>query len=362
MKIRQLITSTLFALIFGLMAPMGAALANTAEETFAKAVAAVHDGDDEQAITILEPLANAGDPKGMSLLGQLIYGATDDEEGKKKARKWLVRAAEAGDPNAMTVISGQYLSGVEMQVSKKKIKNFLMEAAEQGDPRAQSLLGLSFSTWQKISKNGRIFGRNDSKSKYWSAKALKNEELSAKEILFFHELTKHELRIAGREKYRRKIQALADEGFVLPSLLLGQIYMKGLDVPKDLYKAAKWFRIASYFNGEDSLDEEARRKLGGVFEKASNLSNAWFRDLMRDEGTRYGIAAKWCVLHKKSNIVCLRNAVYHHGSCRPPYFPGYFENFVSSLGYDRCRNEMLAEESLDLMSFQLIENRGSINA
>ena len=41
MKIRQLITSTLFALIFGLMAPMGAALANTAEETFAKAVAAV---------------------------------------------------------------------------------------------------------------------------------------------------------------------------------------------------------------------------------------------------------------------------------------------------------------------------------
>lgn len=339
-----------FVSVFLCAVPARADEAGEAEEAFAAAVAAVHDGDDERAIDILRPSAEAGDVKAMSLLGVLLLGLAKDEQAKAHAREWILRAAEAGDANAQTRISLEYLGGADLPVSSKRVKTFLLKAARAGDPYAQALLASAYSHWIEINKHGRVFPLNASKSKYWAKRAVENGVQHPLGALLLHKLSRIDLRIAGREKYRREIEKLADEGHVLPSLLLGHVYFSGRDVEKNVYIAAKWYKIASYINGQVSMGDAFREEVEAVFYLKSALADNWFLEHADDASTRYGEAATWCNEHHEGELGCLRNAIYHHESCLPPYFPGYFQNYIPSAGYHRCRNEMLADNSLDFTS------------
>ncbi len=355
----------LFVSVFLYAVPARADKAGEAEDAFAAAVAAVHDGDDERAIHILRPFAEAGNVKAMSLLGSLLY-EDENVEAQRTAGRWLVQAAKAGDVNAMADFVVLSLEGNLLPIYKVSLRNFLEQASESGHPLAQALLAFYYFAGSSFPDVGLYVEKNLARSEYWARKALGNGQLIAKELLFAIETAPLHLNDLRLGNVWRNVLQLSDGGYASISIIRGEVYMGGgnrLHGVFDPVKAAKWFVHAIYINEGSAKAKALLNKLNlkGKVRDVTVLADPWFLEHAEDKGTRYGNAAGWCVRHVGLELRCLRAAILDHLGCLPPYFPGYFDTYTSSPGYDRCREEQLQKEAPDLFSLRSLKSRSMSN-
>ena len=114
------------------------------QEEVSIAVAIITD-DNNGAIKLLRPLAEAGDIDAQYLLGRLLLG----EKDKSKSSTWLQRAANKGHASAQARLAG-LMFGEKNYV---KAGQWLRRAAAQGQPYGQLLLGGAYTLGLGVPQN-----------------------------------------------------------------------------------------------------------------------------------------------------------------------------------------------------------------
>ncbi len=308
---------------------------------FVDAVTAIHSADGKAAQKILEPLAKNGDVRALSLLGTLFLDGVFLEKNVPRAKELLDRAANGGDPHAKYQVYGLLGSEDEIRgLSLELVKQYLREAANAGHPRAQYSLGVGLLVGEPFEKNIR-------EARHWNSRAAKNGEWLVNETNFVFRFPSY---LSGKvpedsSQFIEILKASANDGAMTPGFVLGSFYLSGTGVPRDPRKALKWFAIASYSGHKDSA--KYVKELSSLLGPKDKFSDPWFVNHSRDNNSAYGKAAAWCVDKKSSELKCLRNALAQHDNCLPPFFPGYFDHFLSSAGYSYCREKFLLEDSIE---------------
>jgi TPR repeat protein len=153
-------------------------------------------GEFATVLEILRPLAQQGDPEAQYAMGILYVYGRGVQKDYAEAAKWYRKAAENGYAAAQHKLGLLYFGGLGVPKDFAEAFRWFSSAAEQGDAAAQDSLASMYHL------------RND------NAKAVKLYQLAA------------------------------DQWYPDAQITLGQLYYRGLVVPKDMVKAHMWFIIA----------------------------------------------------------------------------------------------------------------------
>jgi uncharacterized protein len=119
-----------------------------ASDNLADAVRALEAGRHTQAIEILTPLANEGNPLAQYRLGTIYYHGNGVAEDEKQAIYWWKKAATSGHTESMYQLGSAFLYG--SQAAKivpdpdREAAIWYFQAASAGHTEAQYHLGLLF--------------------------------------------------------------------------------------------------------------------------------------------------------------------------------------------------------------------------
>ncbi|MGC7434373.1 tetratricopeptide repeat protein, partial [Xanthomonas citri pv. citri] len=80
--------------------------------------------------------AKAGDPKAMTMLGELYSNAMGIRRDYAKALEWYKRASDAGDREAMFAQAMMRMSGRGGPVDKGEAVKLMASSAKLGEPKA----------------------------------------------------------------------------------------------------------------------------------------------------------------------------------------------------------------------------------
>ena len=121
------------------LAALGAA--RTARADFDAALRAFTRGDDAAAAQELAPLAAAGSPAALHLLGVMRESGRGGPRDAQAAARLYRKAADAGNVPAMTDLARLYLRGDGVARNDELAGRYLQRAAAKGSARALFLLG-----------------------------------------------------------------------------------------------------------------------------------------------------------------------------------------------------------------------------
>jgi len=94
--------------------------------------------------------AQAGDPKAMTMLGELYANAFGVKRDYAKATEWYKRASDAGDREAMFALAMMRLSGRGAPPDKQEAVKLLASSAKLGEPKAAYNLALLYLDGQTL--------------------------------------------------------------------------------------------------------------------------------------------------------------------------------------------------------------------
>ena len=154
-----------------------------------------------------------GDPKAMTMLGELYANAMGVKRDDAKAAQWYKRAADSGDREAMFELAMLRLAGRGGAVNREEAAKLLASSAKLGNPKAAYNLALLYLDGQTLPQDLR-----------------RSAEL---------------LRIA------------ADAGSAEAQYALATFYKEGTGVPKDPEKAVRLLQAASLADNVDAEVEYA---------------------------------------------------------------------------------------------------------
>ena len=117
---------------------------------FQKGLTAAHSGDYATALREWEPLAEQGDARAQSNLGQMYQQGRGAPQADKTAVKWFRLAAEQGNAVAQSNLGLMYEKGRGVPEDDKEAVKWYNLAAEQGDAGAQYNLGLMYKRGQGV--------------------------------------------------------------------------------------------------------------------------------------------------------------------------------------------------------------------
>lgn len=185
------------------------------DRILAEAKAAMRRNDSERVVSVLTPLAEAGDAEAQYLLGSLYIEGTGMPASA--AYEWLKKAADQNHAEACYLLSCLTCLGDK---TDDELRALLLRAAELGSVSAQCALGTYYAT-------GDWSGPQDFvEAAKWYGRAASTGDADAQYELGFMLLLGE-----GVEKDFRKavnlIQEAAKQGHEDSILLLGDIYEKG---------------------------------------------------------------------------------------------------------------------------------------
>ncbi|HVJ53579.1 MAG TPA: tetratricopeptide repeat-containing serine protease family protein [Aliidongia sp.] len=132
--------------------------------SMAEVRSAIQVKDYDKAISLLKPLADAGNPEAEKQLGALYFKGIGTSADSNRALKLFLAAAKTGDPDAEKDVGIVYQTGpADLQNDAEAVKWF-RAAAEQGNSEAQSLIGFMY-------RNGRGVARDPKEALRWTVKA-----------------------------------------------------------------------------------------------------------------------------------------------------------------------------------------------
>jgi len=230
----------------------------TVADPFEDAAAAYDRGDYAAALSILRPLANAGDRRAQNGLGAMYTTGHGVPRDYAEAVKWYRKAAEQGLPVAQVNLAEMYLEGLGAPRDDVAAATWFRKSADQGNVDAQVGLAALYLTGQGVPQD--------------YAEAAKWYRMAADQG---HPRAQHNVGVAYRDglgvpldyvEARTWFRRSADQGFAMSQYGLGNIYLKGQGVPSDDAEAAKWFRKAA-----DLGFAAAQNNLGFLYQEGRGL-------------------------------------------------------------------------------------------
>lgn len=238
----------------------------------------------EQAVRTLQLHAEAGDMSAQASLGSWYLNGQYVEKDEQEALKWLTRAATSGHADAQFAVGEMWARGLGTQKSLEVASGWYERAALQGHGKAMAQLGHLYMT-------GRGAPQDDEKAFYWFRLAAEQEEdFNGQNALGF---LYHEGRGTERnlELAAKWFQRSAEQGSHWAQANMGECYMKGEGVPKDLLEALKWYLIAERRDNPDSKRyiPQLREALSSdQIAEAKRRADAWLTEFPK----RYATSAE----------------------------------------------------------------------
>jgi TPR repeat protein len=109
----RLVAATLLAL--SMLIGGCATVPTPADDTFERARAAWEAEDYEQALILMQPAAQRGNPQAQYALGYMYYNGQGTEVNEEVAMEWIRRSAEQGHRPALQALSQLAALGVRRQ-------------------------------------------------------------------------------------------------------------------------------------------------------------------------------------------------------------------------------------------------------
>jgi len=167
-----------FRLLLALALVSGAAA--TRGDALEDAKRANRSGDHAQALRLLRPLAERGDPKAQVQLGVMYFHGQGVREDDAQAFAWFERAAQLGDAVAQYHLGNMYAFGHgvprEVPDPDRMAARWYFEAAQQDNADAQYALGILF-----ISGKGVV--QSPDEAAKWFRRAANNGHADAQRFL-----------------------------------------------------------------------------------------------------------------------------------------------------------------------------------
>jgi TPR repeat protein len=186
------------------------------------------------AMTRLKPLAEDGDARAQSYLGNMYESGRGVERDYGEALRWYLMAAEQGDSYSQSQVAELYDKGRGVARDDKLAAEWYAKAANGNHTYSQACLATMY-------RDGRGVAQDYEKAAHWYAKA-------------------------------------ADGGFAWAQMNLGLLYINGKGVPQDQTKAIFYFRKAA-----EGHDSNAQYNLGWAFESGTGVDRdmqeaiKWYR-------------------------------------------------------------------------------------
>ncbi|MRU14253.1 sel1 repeat family protein [Roseovarius sp. A21] len=180
---------------------------------FDKGRDAYNKRDFATAMRELRPLAEQGDARAQTLLGQMYsegfkLGNDTLERDEAKAAQWTRRAAEQGHPQAQFNLGKMYDGGHGVSMDHAEAARWTLRAAEQGHTLAQHSIGVNFLVGQGVPEDG-----------------------------------------AEAAKWLRRA---AEKGYPIAQRQLGELLARGDDgIPQDEVEALGWLGLYALQTGRD---------------------------------------------------------------------------------------------------------------
>ena len=138
----------------------------------AEGVKAYDDGDYQKAKDILLPLAEAGHPKAMNMIGLMYEFIRGYSQNTRKACDWYEKSANAGYVSAQRNLAICYYWGDGRLRDEAQAIHWYRQAGEQGNKNAQAFLTAYFSS------------RERNEYLYWAQKAAQQGSVFAKAVMW----------------------------------------------------------------------------------------------------------------------------------------------------------------------------------
>jgi uncharacterized protein len=217
----------------------------------------------------LRKKADSGDAAAQFALGKAYESGNGVPQRTDQASVWYRKAAEQGNAKAQNSLGVLYWLGNGVEKDNNQAIQWYRKAARQGDANAMFNLGAAYY-------NGDGVGVNDTLAHAWFLLSSEAGNSSGQDA-------------AKRSQGEHHPVAYA-------CLIIGQMYEKGEDLPKNLESAAAWYRKA--------VEQ-------GATEATISLANLYLQ--ARD----YSQARHWCEVAAKDRLpggyYCL-GYLYQHGS------------------------------------------------
>lgn len=193
------------------------------------------------ALTLLRPLAEAGDPSAETVLGIMYYRGQGVPVDYGQAKYWLQLAVEKGKSTAQRALGVMYDRGDGVSQDYAEAARLFRLAAQQGDPSAQTDLGMLY-------ESGRGVPQDYSETVKW-------------------------LRLA------------AEQGDAKAQGVLGAMYGLGRGVPRDVVIAYMWLNLSAasgYVGSPKTRDIEATQMTSEQIVEGQRLSRECLASSYKD--------------------------------------------------------------------------------
>ncbi len=200
----------------------------------------------------------------------------------RKAFEFYMKAAELGDVEGEFQVAVAYSYGNGVRKNKKREVLWLRKAATQGHPGASSVLASIFADkddiaeaakwYRKAAESGngdaqyqlaRLYEqgvgvpKSDREAFFWYLKAAEQDNVQAYVPVADRYREGRGVAQNGMEALRWYMKGAALESHMFfwgsageAEMRIGEVYAKGLVVPKDLVEAYKWFNVAAAKGGD----------------------------------------------------------------------------------------------------------------
>jgi len=208
---------------------------------------------------IREGVAQNGDVDAKYDVGVANFVARGTAQNHEQAATWFQRAADRGHAGAHYYLGYMYAAGVGREADAAKSTEHYLQAAELGHADAQYLIGSRYA-------NGDGLPRDGQEAAKWMSRAADRGVPGAQYYMGqLQELGQRGTRpdpVAAMRLYR----AAAGQGHVAAQNRLGELYLAGRGVGRDLEEAYLWFSIAD----NQAQVEEVRRRMSRAQLAAAN--------------------------------------------------------------------------------------------
>ena len=204
-------------------------------------------GDYKQALKILKPLAENGDPKAQKIMGIMYDYGHGVEKDSKQALQWYIKAAEQGNPDVQYHVGAKYFHGDGTDQNYAEAAKWWELAATGGQVDAQFNLGLMYY-------RGMVMKKDDVKAAQLFRQAAEQGHGDAEYVLGLL----YSFGQGVEKNYTTALhwfQKASAQGVARAQFNMGVFYENGYGVEKDLNQARKWYERAS----AQGLDEASKK-------------------------------------------------------------------------------------------------------
>jgi len=212
----------------------------------------------DQSAKWLFSACEGGDADALKKIGDVCYRVKD----YKQAFKWYLKLANQGNAEAQSLLGQMYSNGLGVVEDRVEAAKWHRKAAEQGIVLSQVALGASYTT----GGGGEV---NYPEAEKWLLKAaIQGGSIQGDSNVryFLGQLYADPRWKVDYVSAAKWFLAAAEDGHPMSQALIGQMYLNGQGVEKDISKSIKW-----YLRAAKQGNDFGQMNLGAAYEQGEGV-------------------------------------------------------------------------------------------